>query len=258
MRHGGLLLAGLACTSAVAAPPQPLTIGAHRGLAEGLPENTLAAFRHSLAAGVKVIELDLRTTKDGQLVVMHDATLNRTTDCSGAVAEQTLARIQQCDAGWPTHVGERVPALGDVLALADSSNARLLLDCKSVAIDEVLREVRAHHAEGKVILGLRSPRQVEQARAELSGATIIAFMPEPTEAPTFIGAGADIIRLWSDWVEADPALVARTQALGKQVWILVGRKLPRSNEDWRALHGRMIAAGADGLVPNRPELVSPR
>ena len=258
MRRGGLLLAGLACTSAVAAPPQPLTIGAHRGLAEGLPENTLAAFRHSLAAGIKVIELDLRTTKDGQLVVMHDATLNRTTDCSGAVAEQTLARIQQCDAGWPTHVGERVPTLGDVLTLVTEADTRLLLDCKSVEIDQVLREVRAHHAETKVVLGLRSPRQVEQARAELPGATIIAFMPERTDAATFIGAGADIIRLWSDWVEADPALVTRTQALGKPVWIMVGRKLPRSNADWRALHGRMIAAGTNGLVTNRPELIPGR
>lgn len=245
----------LACTSAVAAPPQPLTIGAHRGLAEGVPENTLAAFRHSLAAGIKVIELDLRTTKDGQLVVMHDATLNRTTDCSGAVAEQTLAAIKHCDAGWPTHAGERVPTLGDVLALIDSTSTRLLLDCKSVAIDEVLREVRVHHAETKVILGLRRSIDIARARAALPGATIIAFMPERTDAPTFIGAGADIIRLWSDWVEADPTLVARTRELGKPVWIMVGRKLPRTNADWQALHGRMIAAGANGLVTNRPELV---
>ncbi|WP_294122930.1 glycerophosphodiester phosphodiesterase family protein [Sphingomonas sp.] len=239
-----------------AAPPQPLTIGAHRGLAEGVPENTLAAFRHSLAAGIKVIELDLRTTRDGQLVVMHDATLNRTTDCSGAVAEQTLARIQQCDAGWPTHVGERVPTLGDVLALVTDADTRLLLDCKSVGIDQVLRQVRAHHAEGKVIFGLRRPGDIAHARAALPGVTIIAFMPERADAPMFVDAGADIVRLWSDWVEADPALVARTQALGKPVWIMVGRKLPRSNADWQALHGRMIAAGADGLVTNRPELVS--
>ena len=256
MKHGGLLLAGLACTSAVAAPPQQIIIGAHRGLAEGVPENTLAAFRHSLAAGVKVIELDLRTTRDGQLVVMHDATLNRTTDCSGAVAEQALARIQQCDAGWPTHVGERVPTLGDVLTLVDGSPARLLLDCKSAPVDEVLREVHAHHAESKIILGLRTPKQVEQARAAMPGATIIAFMPERADAPVFVDAGVDIIRLWSDWVEADPALVARTQALGKPVWIMVGRKLPRTNEDWRALHARMIAAGADGMVTNRPDLIS--
>lgn len=258
MRPTGLLLAGLACTSAVAAPLQPLTIGAHRGLAEGLPENTLAAFRHSLAAGIKVIELDLRTTSDGQLVVMHDATLNRTTDCSGAVAEQTLARIQQCDAGWPTHVGERVPTLGDVLALVANADSRLLLDCKSVKVDQVLREVRAHHAETKVILGLRRPGDIARARAELPGVTIIAFMPERADAPVFVDAGADIIRLWSDWAEADPALVARTQALGKPVWIMVGRKLPRSNADWQALHGRMIAAGTNGLVTNRPELVSPQ
>lgn len=256
MRLSLPLLATVSAAMAPAAPPQSITIGAHRGLAEGVPENTLAAFRHSLAAGIKVIELDLRTTRDSQLVVIHDATLNRTTDCSGAVAEQTLANIKHCDAGWPTHVSERVPTLGDVLTLAANADARLLLDCKSVGIDQMLREVRAHHAESKVILGLRSPNQIQQARAALPGVTIIAFMPERADAPVFVDAGADIIRLWSDWVESDPALVARTQALGKPVWIMVGRKLPRSNADWQALHGRMIAAGADGLVTNRPELIS--
>jgi len=255
MRRGGLLLAGLACTSAVAAPPQPLTIGAHRGLAEGVPENTLAAFRHSLAAGIKVIELDLRTTRDGQLVVMHDPTLDRTTDCSGAVADQTLARIKTCDAGWPTHKGERVPTFGETIDLVANSDTRLLLDCKSVGIDQVLREVRFHHAENKVILGLRRPSDIGKARATLPGATIIAFMPDRADAPVFADAGADIIRLWSDWVEADPSLVARTQALGRPVWIIVGRKLPRTNDDWRALHGRMIAAGANGIVTNRSDLI---
>jgi glycerophosphoryl diester phosphodiesterase len=255
MRRGGLLLAGLACTSAVAAPPQTLTIGAHRGLAKGVPENTLAAFRHSLAAGIKIIELDLRTTKDGQLVVMHDPTLDRTTDCSGSVAEQTLARIKQCDAGWPTHVGERVPTLGDVLALIDSSATRLLLDCKSVQVAEVLREVRSHHAENNVILGLRRPSDIARARATLPTVKIIAFMPDRADAPVFADAGADIIRLWSDWVDADPALVARTQKLGKPVWIMVGRHLPSRPVDWRALHGRMIAAGANGIVTNRPDLI---
>jgi glycerophosphoryl diester phosphodiesterase len=239
-----------------AAPPQPITIGAHRGLGEGVPENTLAAFRHSLARGLAVIEIDLRATKDGHLVILHDATLDRTTDCSGAIAEQMLANVRQCDAGWPTYSGELVPTLTEVLALARDSPTRLLLDFKSAPIDQVLREVRAHGAEKRVILGLRKIEQIGHARAAMPAASIIAFMPGSTDAPVFVDAGADIIRLWSDWVEADPGLVAKTQTLGKPVWIMVGRKLPRSDAGWRALHDRMIASGAEGLITNRHDLIS--
>lgn len=251
-----MLLAGLACAAAAPPAQPPLTIVAHRGLGEGVPENTLAAFRHSLANGVRIIELDLRTTKDGRLVILHDATLDRTTDCSGAVADRTLEAIKACDAGWPTHLGERIPTLGDVFALIDGTSTRLMLDCKAAPLDDVLREVRAHHAEGRVILGLRSPTQVARARAALPGVGIIAFMPERTDGPAFTAAGATILRLWSDWVEADPALVGRTRALGPPVWIMVGRRLPSKPAEWRALHGRMIAAGAQGLVTNRPDLIS--
>ena len=255
MRLAGRLLAGLGCIAAAQPAAQPVTIVAHRGLAEGVPENTLAAFRRSLANGITVIELDLRATKDGQLVVLHDPTLDRTTDCSGAVNKRTLASIAACEAGGPTYRGEHIPTLAEVFALADGTSARLLLDCKSAPLDDVLRQVRGHHAEAKVILGLRSPREVARARATLPGVAIIAFMPEQTDGPAFTRAGADILRLWSDWVENDPALVGRTHALGPQVWVMVGRRLPRTAAEWRVLHGRMIASGTQGLVTNRPDLI---
>ena len=132
MKAAGLLLAGLACltSTALAAPPQPVTIVAHRGLAEGMPENTIAALRRSIERGLGIIELDVRTTKDGHLVILHDETLDRTTDCSGRLAELSLERIKSCDAGWPTHSGERIPTLSEVLDLAQKRPVRLLLDLK--------------------------------------------------------------------------------------------------------------------------------
>lgn len=249
------MMVAMLAVALLTASPQPLTVVAHRGLGEGVPENTLAAFLHSIANGVRIIELDLRTTKDGRLVILHDATLDRTTDCSGAVAEKSLDALKACDAGWPTHVGQRIPTLGDVFALIDGTSTRLMLDCKAAPLDDVLRAVRAHHAESRVILGLRSPAQVARARAALPGVAIIAFMPARTDGPAFTAAGANILRLWSDWVEADPALVGRTRALGPQIWIMVGRRLPAKPADWRALHSRMIAAGAQGLITDRPEFV---
>jgi len=255
MRPRGPLIAGLACICAPSLNAAPPIVGAHRGLSAGMPENTLGAFRHSIARGVAVIELDLRMTKDGHLIILHDPTLNRTTDCTGAVAEQRLAKVKACHAGGPSHRSELVPTLAEVLALTRGSPTRLLLDCKAAPIDAVIREVRFHHAENRVVIGLRSPREIGYARRQLPSARLLAFMPRHDDAMRFIDAGADIIRLWSDWVEADSNLVARTQKLGKPVWILVGRKLPRTDGAWRALHSRMIVSGPDGLITNRPELI---
>jgi glycerophosphoryl diester phosphodiesterase len=237
--------------AAAPASAQP-TIVAHRGGAEGAPENTLAAFRQSVANGVAIIELDLRLTRDGHLVVLHDGSLDRTTNCTGQVTAMELARVRACDAGK----GERVPTFAEVLALVRGKPVRVLADVKNgTPIDPVLQAVRAEGAGGQVILGLRSVKHVVRARAALPGTPIIAFMPGQQDASAFAAAGASILRLWSDWVEADPALVASTRALGPEVWVTIGRRLPKAPADWRALHGRMIAAGAQGLITDRPDLV---
>jgi len=247
-----LVVAGLACLAVElsAAPPRSVIIAAHRGLSEGAPENTLAAFRQSIERGVPVIELDVRDTRDHQLVVIHDETLDRTTDCTGFVNHSALEWVRSCRVGN----GEGVPTFGEVIALVRGKPVRLLVDVKQgTPIDPVLRNIRRYRAEAKVILGLRSTDQVVRARAALPDTTILAFAPRIGDAPAFAAAGVQIIRLWSDWVEADPALVARTRALGPQVWVLVGRKLPRTRSEWHALHGRMLHLGPDGLITDRPE-----
>ena len=259
MTRTGLLLAGLACTAAAPLPasPRPVTIVAHRGLTEDAPENTLAAIRQSIGRGVTVMEVDVRPTRDGQLVLLHDASLGRTTNCHGALAGFTLASLKSCDAGGPAHQGERIPTLREALALVDGSSTRLLLDIKpGTSLDAVIAEVRASNAASKIIFGLRRTDQVVDAKAAMPDAMILAFMPRMSDAPAFTAAGAKIIRLWSDWVETDSALIPRVRALGPQVWVLVGRRLPHDESEWRALHGRMMRLNVDGLITNRPELVT--
>lgn len=253
MKLPGLALALLAA-AAPAAPQRPaVIIVAHRGLAEGMPENTLAAFRRSIERGVAIIELDLRISKDGQLVVIHDEMLDRTTNCLGSVAGMELAAIQACDAGG----GERVPSFAEVLALVRGRPVRILADVKNgTPLSPVLEAVRQHGAERQLILGLRTTKHVARARAALPETTILAYLPRAGDAPEFAAAGANAIRLWSDWVDSDPQSIARTRALGPEVWVMVGRTLPAKKGEWWALHARMIAAGAQGLITDRPELVS--
>ena len=97
--------------------PRPLSI-AHRGFSACCPENTLAAFRGAIDTGAPMIELDVNLSKDRQLVVIHDETVDRTTNGSGAVNAFTLKQLSRLDAGsWfhPRFAGERIPALDEVL-----------------------------------------------------------------------------------------------------------------------------------------------
>ncbi|MET9116117.1 glycerophosphodiester phosphodiesterase family protein [Streptomyces longwoodensis] len=110
-----------------------LTIG-HRGLMGVEPENTLRSFVAAEQAGLDVIELDLHLSKDGALVVMHDADVDRTTDGTGPIAEQTLAELRALDAGR----GERVPVFEEVL---DAVRTPLQAEIKDVQAARALAEV---------------------------------------------------------------------------------------------------------------------
>ena len=95
---------------------------AHRGYRAQYPENTLIAFQAALEAGVQMIELDVVLSHDRKLIVIHDATLERTTNGEGSVGDYTLEQLKQLDAGeWfhPRFAGERLPELSEVLDLAD-------------------------------------------------------------------------------------------------------------------------------------------
>ncbi|MEI5010403.1 MULTISPECIES: glycerophosphodiester phosphodiesterase family protein [unclassified Streptomyces] len=110
-----------------------LTIG-HRGVMGVEPENTLRSFARAERAGMDAIELDVHLSKDGALVVMHDADVDRTTDGTGPIAEKTLAELRELDAGQ----GERIPVLEEVL---DAVSAPLQVEIKDAAAARVLADV---------------------------------------------------------------------------------------------------------------------
>ena len=129
-------------------------ICAHRGASRSHPENTLAAFREAIRLGAHQIELDVQLTRDGQLVLMHDATVDRTTDGRGRVGELTLAEVKRLDAGsWKDtkFAGQRVPTLAETLNIMPQ-NVWLNLHLKGGAevgqavAREVLRQKRTHQA----------------------------------------------------------------------------------------------------------------
>ncbi|GAB3898991.1 hypothetical protein GCM10028803_19360 [Larkinella knui] len=127
-------------------------ISAHRGSSLVAPENTLATFKAVLAMPVRYIEIDVRTTKDGQLVILHDGKLDRTTSGSGPVQNLTLAEVKQLSAGkgFDEHYkDERIPTLKEVCQLIRDWNAghtakvNLYVDCKDVAPAPLVAELTA-------------------------------------------------------------------------------------------------------------------
>lgn len=105
----------------VSSEQQNIAMVCHRGANRLAPENTLASTRAAFELGAGYVELDVRQSRDGELVVIHDATADRTTDGSGPVANKSMAEIAILDAGsWFSgdFAGERVPKLAEVLALA--------------------------------------------------------------------------------------------------------------------------------------------
>ncbi len=110
--------------------PNPQLIahrGAHRGRSEQVPENTLAAFRTALDLGADWLEMDVQMSKDGTLVVIHDETVDRTTDGTGRVADLTLVEIRALDAGQ----GEQVPTFQEVIDFAKEANVPIMPEAKS-------------------------------------------------------------------------------------------------------------------------------
>jgi glycerophosphoryl diester phosphodiesterase len=250
---GGLLgLELLACATSVAAiqgPAGSVVNVAHRGgMAEGFPENTLSAFRRAISLGADAIELDLRGTKDDHVVVLHDETLDRTTNGTGRVTDHDLAELKTLDAGG----GEQIPIYEEVLDLVSGTGVQLLLDIKvSPVLDRrrVVRETQEHRAVLNVIVGVRTLEDLGEFRALDPNLRVLAFVPEVEDVESFVAAGADIIRLWPRWIRKDPRLVSRVQGMGRAVWTTAD-DAPREELE------ELVASGVNGVLTDRPGVLA--
>jgi glycerophosphoryl diester phosphodiesterase len=135
-------------------PPRPITIG-HRGSPSSAPENTLAGYRHALDAGVDMIEVDVRVTCDGHIVLVHDGTVDGSTDGTGEVAALTFDYVRNLDAGahrGEEFAGERPPTLAEALDVT-RGRALLNLDLKDgAAVAPMVSTLRDQDALNDVVV----------------------------------------------------------------------------------------------------------
>ncbi len=208
---------------------------AHRGFSARAPENTIEAFRLGVEAGADAIELDVHLTADGQLAVIHDDTLDRTTDRTGAVANLTMDAIREADAGANfarpddaglpfADKGLRVPTLPEVLAWLPD-NIGLVVEIKArAAADAVVEAVRAHPVHGDRRLAVISFDEGAIDRVhELDPAIRTGYLLVPMQpvAPAVVWAtehGHAAVLPWDGDLGADPLpILAQAAAYGREV-----------------------------------------
>ncbi|MBK6010750.1 MULTISPECIES: glycerophosphodiester phosphodiesterase family protein [unclassified Streptomyces] len=216
-----------------------LTIG-HRGVMGLEPENTLRSFVAAEQGGLDVIELDLHLSRDGALVVMHDADVDRTTDGTGPIAERTLDELRTLDAGR----GERVPTFEEVL---DAVRSPLQAEIKDLAAARALAEVM-HRRDlvGRVEVSSFHDEAITEIARLVPGVrtALIAsrFGPDVVERATEAGAETvclNIRRLTLEVVEA--ARKADLKIIG---WVV-------NTQDQLRL---VRALGLDGATTDYPEI----
>ncbi|MBU6173034.1 MAG: hypothetical protein KGQ60_04485 [Planctomycetes bacterium] len=234
-------------------PSSVQEIIAHRGSSADRPENTMASAQRAIEVGATVIEIDLRTTLDGHLVILHDASVTRTTDGTGEVGNMTLEQIRKLDAGMKFEkrfAGERIPTFEEMLQLAKSSKIKLLLDLKESGREynlKIAALIQHHNLREQIILGVRSEEQAKELRKELPNCIQLGFIPTPDRIESFREAGVDMIRLWSQWL-TDKSLVNRVRQCGAKLQINLGRGTREELE-------KILPYGAEAILCDDPALL---
>jgi len=239
-----------------------LVIG-HRGDSAHAPENTLAAFRAAIAAGADMVECDLGLTRDLVPVILHDKTLDRTTDGRGRLAEHDFAEVARLDAGsWfgPQFAGERIPTLEQTLDLV-SGRIRLNLEIKSEVLEQVgperaaalaLDPVRRRALLGDVLFSSFAPAVLDALRAAEPLARL-GVLAGKEQAPAV--AAARVRELGAVSYNPDEALL--TAELVAAIHAAGARVLPwaRQGRNTEPTMRRALSLGADGFFADDPALL---
>ena len=148
---------------------------AHRGACKYAPENTLASFQLALVQGAEAIELDAKLSADGEVVVIHDPTVDRTTDGTGRVNQLTLQELKRLDAGSffaEKYSGEKIPTLDEVF---ESVGNKIFINVELTnyssrqdsLVPQVAKLVKKHHLENSVLFSSFTPINLQRMKALL-------------------------------------------------------------------------------------------
>lgn len=224
---------------------------AHRGASDYEPENTLRAFQRAIDLGADMIELDVYLSADGEVVVIHDEDVSKTTDGTGRVSDLTLDELRRLDAGK----GESIPTLQEVIDLV-RGRCRLYVELKGATTPRpVAGLIRSAGLAAETIVGSFQPALIRQARAlgrEIPTSLLVGAEGDDPVAQA-LTAGATFVHLcWearshnpAEFVTAELLARIRRHRLGVILW---HEERPDVIEALRGLD-------VDGICSNRPDLL---
>lgn len=237
---------------------QPLCYG-HRGARGHAPENTLFAFEMALVLGADGIECDVQRSSDGQLVILHDGTVDRTTNGHGLVSQLSLAALRALDAGCGTCIVATIPTLEETLAFISARGCQLNLEIKGESPAEALGTAEAV-ARVLASLPVAVRNQLLVSSFELAAvANIKRALPDLRVATLHSGRA---------WLRSDilaPALEMGAEAIHPGHTLVNARLVTRAHEAglrvnvWTANRistiSRLLALDVDGLFGDYPERI---
>ena len=220
---------------------------AHRGGHKYAPENTMAAFRNALAIGVDGYEFDIQMTRDGELVILHDETVDRTTNGHGAVKDMPLAAIRALDAGR----GEPPPTFQEVLDLAKSAGVWMLAEIKSPRLypgieAKILSALTAVNYLDRTLIMSFDWKSLELARQLSPAANIGALYDEKRLTVSRVPAGSQFACPLADLALLNPFMIGQAHRQGRKVFTWFWKT------ESPLMYHCLNALGVDGLIADDP------
>ncbi len=247
---------------------RPLVM-AHQGGADLAPSNTMAAFRNAAQMGVDVLELDVHTTKDGVVVVIHDATVDRTTNGVGSVHDLTLSELQKLDAGYrfsPDNgqtfpfrgQGVAIPTLQEVLSAFPALRINIEIKQANPPMEQAVAElIQQAGAQNRVLVVASNQDVIERFRALMPDVATGAsesevrgfFYAQTLRVSAFYRPTADALQVPENFGNIQvlsPHFVqaAHAREVAVHAWTI---------NDPEAMR-RLLAMGVDGIITDRPDL----
>ena len=225
----------------------------HRGAAGLAPENTRVAIQAGIDHEADFIEVDVQRSADGVLILMHDQTVNRTTNGQGAVGNLTWDEISKLDAGShfdKEYAGETVPILDSIMEMIEGSTSTLVIEVKKPHLypgieEQIAESIQHYEAQNQVIIVSFDHEWLRKFNTLMPNVTIGLLSIYPITIPN-IAKSQSIDVYWTS-VILDPTLIYRLHSQGHQVWV------------WTIDNSYMIRLlmwlGVDGITTNRPDLL---
>ncbi len=230
----------------------PIAVIAHRAGRAIAPENTLAAIRNAIRLGVDYVELDVRTSKDGVLVIMHDSTVDRTTNGKGAVKNLDLATLRGLDAGSkfdPKYAQEKIPMFDEVLALC-KGKVHIYVDHKEAPTEQVFAAIKKYHMANEVVV-YNDPEDLKAWKRIAPKIPVMPSLPDSFRKSGGIaefekGLPAEVLD--GNVLEWTAELVEQAHALGVKVYV-------DNLGAWDNPDGfrKAMAMGVDGIQTDHPD-----